>query len=71
VIEGLDNIWMEAAMRTAESIVFERPSWMADVDWQRLIARLRAVAEEEERRVDQERCDAARRARPVPVEVAP
>ena len=52
-------------MRTAEAIVFERPSWMPDADWQRIVARLRAVADEEERRVDRERCEAARRAQVV------
>jgi hypothetical protein len=59
---------METAMRAAESIVFERPSWIQDVDWQCLIARLRAVAAEEELRIDKERCEAAMRARPVAVE---
>jgi hypothetical protein len=69
LIEGLDQIWMEAAMRTAEAIVFERPTWITDSDWQALIARLRAVASEEERRLDQERGAEARRARVVTVEV--
>jgi hypothetical protein len=68
VIEGLYSIWMETAMRAAESIVFERPSWIQDVDWQAIVARLRAVVAEEEQRIDRERCAEAIRARPVAVE---
>jgi hypothetical protein len=55
-------------MRIAESIVFERPSWIQDADWQTIIARLRAVAIEEEHRIDRERCAEAIRARPAAVE---
>jgi hypothetical protein len=63
MIEGLDNIWMGGAMRTAEAVVFERPSWITDSDWQGLIARLRAAAADEEQRIDKERCAEALRRR--------
>jgi hypothetical protein len=58
-------------MRSAETLVFERPLWMSDADWLSLVASLRAVASAEEQRIDRERCEAARRPRPVEAERAP